>query len=327
MGAKWGDPLAPVTTITYRRVMRIAIAGASGLLGSGLTGALTAEGHEVLRLVRRVPRGDDERLWDPTTHWIDRPGLDDVDAVVVLSGAGIGARPWTSRYRRAILTSRLDPVQTVARALVDAQGVRPRTLMVASAVGVYGADRGDEVLTEESTPGDDFLARVCRVTEGAARQAADEGARVVTLRTGIVLSALGGYLATQRPLFLAGGGGPIDSGAQWLPWITREDHIRAMVHLLTGSELSGPVNLAAPGAVRQRDFARAYAASLHRPSVLTLPSALLVPFLGPDMVKELLRAGQHAVPDRLLRDGFAFGHARLDDALSWLGEERAAEAS
>ena len=197
---------------------------------------------------------------------------------------------------------------------------RPRTLLVPSAVGVYGADRGDEVLTEDSTVGDDFLARVCRLTEAAAQPARVAGVRVVALRTGIVLSSAGGFLATQRPLYLACLGGPISGGRQWLSWVSRRDHVRAMAHLLLDSQVSGPVNVTAPGAVRQGEFALAYGASLHRPARVPLPAGLLTPVLGPDMVAEVLRAGQRVVPDRLLRDGFRFEHPRLEQALRWVAQ-------
>lgn len=296
--------------------MRIAIAGSSGLLGTALGTSLTEDGHEVIRLVRHEARGEDERPWDPMSRVIAGPGLDDVDAVVNLAGAGIGNRPWTSSYRRAILTSRVEGTRTLARALADSPRRRaPRTLLVPSAVGVYGAERGDEVLDEGASTGDDFLARVCRLTEAAAQPAQAVGVRVVSLRTGIVLSSHGGFLQVQRPLYLAGLGGPIDSGEQWLSWISREDHVRAMRHLLLGSALEGPVNVTAPGAVHQREFARTYAASLNRPCRLMLPSAALVPLLGPDMVREVVRAGQRVVPDRLLRDGFTFHQPRLVQAL------------
>lgn len=334
--------------------MRIAIAGASGLLGTALAEALS-EGerpgigadpggkaaHRVIRLVRRAPMGPGERRWDPAAGSIDGPGagLDDVDAVVVLSGAGIGDRPWTSGYRREILTSRVDSVRTAAQAMARASasdrpvdgaeppsserrdGRRPRTLLVPSAVGIYGAERGDEELTEDSPLGDDFLARVCRLTERAAEPARTVGVRVVALRTGIVLSNAGGYLGLQGLLYRAGLGGPISGGAQWLSWVTRTDHVRAMRHLLLDSDVEGPVDVTAPGAVRQREFARAYAASLHRPAILPLPAGLLVPVLGPDMVAEVVRAGQRVAPRRLLADGFAFRHPELADALAWLPTE------
>lgn len=296
--------------------MRTAVAGSSGLLGSALVAALREQGHEVVRLVRRAVRSDDERAWDPTSQVIAEPALDDVDAVVNLAGAGIGNQVWTSRYRRSILTSRVEATRGLARALARApRRDTPRVLLVPSAVGIYGADGGEATFDETSPVGDDFLARVCRLTEAATRPAADAGVRVVALRTGLVLSHAGGFLAAQRLLYLAGLGGPIDSGEQWVSWIGRGDHVRAMVHLLVDSTLGGPVNLTAPGPVRQRDFARSYAASLHRPCLLRLPTAPLVPLLGRDMVDEVVRSGQRVLPERLLEDGFTFTHPRLEDAL------------
>lgn len=296
--------------------MRTAVAGGSGLLGSALVEALRDRGHEVVRLVRRAVRSDDERAWDPTSHVIADPALDDVDAVVNLAGAGIGNRVWTSRYRRAILTSRVEATRGLARALASApRRSTPRTLLVPSAVGIYGAEGGERIFDEASAMADDFLARVCRLTEASTDEASAAGVRVVALRTGIVLSRHGGFLAAQRPLYLAGLGGPIDSGEQWVSWITRRDHVRAMLHLLLDSDLVGPVNLTAPGPVRQRDLARAYAALLHRPALLRLPTAPLVPLLGRDMVDEVLRSGQRVLPTRLLEDGFEFATPRLEDAL------------
>ena len=269
-----------------------------------------------MRLVRHAVRSEDERAWNPASHVIAEPGLDDVDAVVNLAGAGIGDRVWTSRYRREILTSRVEATRGLAAALASApRRAIPRILLVPSAVGIYGAEGGEGTFDESSPVADDFLARVCRLTEAAARGAAEAGVRVVALRTGLVLSHAGGFLAAQRPLYLAGLGGPIDSGEQWVSWIARSDHVRAMVHLLTDSDLEGPVNLTAPGPVRQREFARAFAASLHRPSLIRLPSAPLVPVLGRDMVGEILRSGQRVLPSRLLLDGFTFDHPRLAEAL------------
>ena len=303
--------------------MRTAVAGGSGLLGSALVAALRDQGHEVVRLVRREVGADDERAWDPTSHTIAAPALDDVDAVVNLAGAGIGSRVWTSPYRRTILTSRVEATRGLAEALARApRRSTPRVLLVPSAVGIYGAEGGEGTFDEASATADDFLARVCRLTEAAARPAREAGVRVVALRTGLVLSREGGFLAAQRPLYLAGLGGPIDAGDQWISWIGRRDHVRAMVHLLLSSDLEGPVNLTAPGPVRQRDFARAYAASLHRPCLLRLPSSLLVPVLGPDMVDEVLRSGQRVLPTRLLEDGFTFDQPRLASALAEVGAGR-----
>lgn len=303
--------------------MKVAIAGSSGLLGTELVRVLRTGEHEVVRLVRRPPTAPDERLWDPSGHTVPDLDLSDVDAAVVLSGSPVNGRPWTSEYRRQILTSRVESTRTVARALAAGAGdeAGPRTLLVPSAVGVYGAARGDEVLAEDAWVADDFLARVCRLTEQVAeRTAAPSGVRVVSMRTGIVLSHAGGYLGVQRRVFGACLGGPVDSGEGWLPWITRADHVRAMVHLLTSSDLEGPVNLVAPGVVRQGEFARAYAALLHRPSCVRLPTWALVPVLGPDMVDELLRTDQRVVPDALLRDGFLFAQPTLTGAMRWLDE-------
>ena len=299
--------------------MRIAITGASGLVGSALTTALRDHGHDVITLVRRAPHTARERPWDPAAGTIGGIGLDDVHSVVVLSGSGIGDQLWTSAYRKEMVDSRVDSIRTIARAMaaVPYRGVE-RTLIIASAVGVYGANRGDEVLTENSWVGDDFLARVCRLSELTAQREAPEDVRVVAIRTGLVLSNAGGYLGTMQPIFAAGMGGPVDSGDMWMPWITRDDHVRATMHLLVDSDLEGPVNLVGPGPVMQRDFARAYGAALGRPAVVPTLSAPLIPILGPDMVEEIVRASQRVVPDRLLRDGFEFAHTRIDEALRWV---------
>ncbi len=322
--------------------MRVAIGGSSGLLGSRLTEALRARGDDVVRLVRRPPTAPDERRWDPTgsgpddagdrstygpgidAPGVQDPGLSDVDAVVNLAGASIAGWRWSHKYKGQILRSRIDSTATIVDALrlASANGkLRCKTFLSASAIGFYGYDRGDEVLTEKSTPGHGFLAQVCKGWESAANPATDLGVRVVHLRTANVLDPGGGIVKALRLPFLAGLGGRIGSGEQWFSWITSEDHVRAMLFLLDGA-ISGPVNLAAPDPVRNMQFVEDFARSLNRPAVIPLPTALLGVALTPQMVRETIAAGQRVVPETLEDGGFTFDHPTLTDALRLLGADQ-----
>lgn len=322
--------------------MRIAIAGSSGLLGSALTERLRARGHTVVRLVRGEADGEDERPWRPESHWIAPPALADVDAAVCLAGASIATRPWTRRRKRALVESRLATTATLAEHVARG-GPRCRTLLAASAMGYYGAHRGEEPLPETAGPGDDFLANLTLRWEARTAPAARAGARVVRLRTANVLTNAGGFIAVQRPAYLAGLGGPVGDGRGWLSWITLEDHVRAMVFLLgapsagfaaapsgaggpghedaaAGARISGPVNLAAPGPVRQGEFARAYARSLRRPALVSFPRFAAGAVLGGEMVDLTIGSSQRLVPERLRRAGFSFHHPTLPAALEWLAQ-------
>lgn len=289
--------------------MRIAVSGASGLIGSALVPALRAHGHEVLRLVRTATRSTDEIEWDPAGRRLAPPALAGVDAVVHLAGAGIADRPWTGRRKQVIRDSRVDGTATIAEGVAAA---RVPVLLSGSAIGWYG-DTGDRAVDESAPPGEGFLAEIARDWEAATRAAELAGARVVHLRTGIVLSRSGGALGRVLPLFRAGLGARLGTGDQWTSFISRPDEVAAITFLLT-ADLEGPVNLTAPHPVTNADYTRAVARALGRPAPLAVPAALLRQALG-GLAREGLLASQRVLPARLLGAGFAFAHPDIDTAL------------
>ncbi|MGY2067599.1 TIGR01777 family oxidoreductase [Blastococcus sp. SYSU DS0619] len=294
--------------------MKIAVSGASGLIGSALLPALRAEGHQVVQLVRRTPRTADEHRWDPQHRRIDPAVLQDVDAVVNLAGVGVGDRRWNAKHKQAVLSSRVDTTATLSEALAAAAGAdpdRPRVLLNGSAVGWYG-DTGDRVVDESDPAGDDFLARVCLAWEGATAPATDAGVRVTTLRTGLVLGH-GGLLGRMLPLFRAGLGGRLGSGRQYMPWISLEDEVGA-IRFLLDHEVPGPVNLCGPEPVTNTEFTAALGRVLHRPTVLPVPAPALRIVLG-EFADVGVLAGQRAVPAKLTEAGYRFAHRDVNSAL------------
>ncbi|MBR7744464.1 TIGR01777 family oxidoreductase, partial [Phycicoccus sp. BSK3Z-2] len=265
---------------------------------------------EVVRLVRREPSGPDEVRWDPSSRHLDPAVLDGVDAVVNLAGAGVGDKRWTPSYKREILASRVDSTTAVAEAVAACD--HPVRLVSGSAVGVYG-DRGDEELTEASAPADTFLADVVLAWEAATQPAVDAGASVAFARTGLVLTADGGALQPLVRLGRFGLAGPLGSGRQYWPWITLEDEVRALVHLLDHPEVTGPVNLTAPAPVPQKEVAAAVGRALGRPAVLPAPSFALHLAVG-EFAGEIL-ASQRIVGVALQESGFGFTHADVDAAV------------
>jgi uncharacterized protein (TIGR01777 family) len=307
------------------------VTGSSGLIGTALTGRLEAGGHRVTRLVRHPSatgggrrQGTADVSWDPDRGTLDRAALERAgpfDAVVHLAGAGIGDKRWSPARKQVILRSRTASTSLLVDAVVELTPPPP-VLVSASAVGYYG-DRGDEVLTERSAPGSGFLAEVCSVWEAAAAPAVDAGIRTVLLRTGIVLSADGGVLGRQLPLFRLGLGGRIGSGHQYRSWITLEDEVSVILACIEDAGLSGPVNATAPHPVTDAELARALGAALHRPVVLAVPGAALRLALGSEMATDLVLGGQRVLPDVLQTRGFAFAHAEMDQAVrSVLGAGR-----
>ena len=292
--------------------MRVLVSGASGLIGTELCAQLGAAGHTVARLVRRSPRGSDEFRWDPAALTLDESALEGIDAVINLSGASIARLPWTKAYRREILDSRVQATRTLTDAM-RRRPTPPAVLLNASAVGVYG-DRPNEVLTEDSPAGTDFLAKVTLAWEAEAHRAPDT-TRVVTVRTGLVI-ARGGALKPLLPSVKLGLGGPLGRGTQHWPWISLHDEAAAIVHLLT-STLSGPVNLVGPTPATANDVIRAVSAGLHRPFLVPVPEFVLTLALQ-EAARALLLADQRIVPDRLQKDGFVFAHSTAAESVHWM---------
>ncbi len=293
--------------------MRVAIGGSNGMLGRALAHHLSANGHEVVRLVRGEVTASDQRAWDPDAGRISAPGLDDVDAVVNLAGSPIAGGRWTAARKADIRRSRTSSTLTIVTSL-HPDG-RCQRLLNGSAIGYYG-DTGIEIVDERSPNGRGFLASVVADWEAAA---AHSPVPTIFLRTGQVLAAEGGFLAMQRPLFAAGLGGKIGDGRQFVSWISLADHVRAMDWLLT-SEVTGPVNLVAPNPVTNAAFTRAFGSHLNRPTLLPMPLPLVRLAFTSEFVDDALLSSTRVRPARLLDAGFHFTHAKLGQAFAALGD-------
>jgi uncharacterized protein (TIGR01777 family) len=296
---------------------RILVSGASGLIGSAVVQATAGRSIEAVRLVRDARlAGPDAIAWNPDLpeNAVDPALLGGFGAVVHLSGANVGRR-WTSRYKQEILSSRVNSTQALCRALAATQD-RPRVLLCASAVGIYG-NRGDEMLTEQSTPGSGFLADTCVAWEVATQAASDAGIRVVHLRFGIVLDGHGGALPRMLPAFRLGLGGKLGSGDQWVSWISLRDAVRAIFFLVDSDRMAGAFNLTAPNPMTNRTFSRAIGKAIHRPAVLPVPRAAVRVLLG-EFADEALLASQRAIPERLVEAGFAFENLEIEATLTAL---------
>ncbi|HEX5118882.1 MAG TPA: TIGR01777 family oxidoreductase [Pseudonocardiaceae bacterium] len=289
--------------------MRVVIAGSSGLIGTALVAELRRAGHAVTRLVRREPAGADERRWDPPAGFVERDALGGVDAVVNLCGAGLAGRRWTEERKQVIKDSRHTPTEVLAAEIAEHD---VPTLVNASAVGFYG-DTGDTEVDETTPAGAGFLAALCLDWERATAAAAP--ARVVLLRSGLVLSGHGGLLARLRPLFSLYAGGRLGDGRQYMPWVSLVDEIAAIRFVLEHDTLSGPVNVTGPVPVTNAEFTRTLATALHRPAPWTVPGFALRLAFG-ELADEGILAGQRAVPRALRRAGFQFTHESLRDALA-----------
>ena len=291
---------------------RIAISGASGLVGSQLVPFLRAGGHDVMRLVRRRPRATGEIAWDPASGQIDAAALEGTDAVFHLAGASIAGGRWSSSRKAAILNSRVQGTRLLAETLARLQHP-PRVLVSASGIGFYG-DTGNAPLSESAPVGAGFLAGVCQAWEEATAPAAAAGIRVVLPRFGVVLAGNGGLLSRMVPAFRLGLGGPLGSGEQFMSWIALDDLLGILLQSVADDRLAGPVNAVAPQAVTNREFAETLGRILGRPAVLRAPAPALRLALG-EMADELLLVSQLARPERLAAVDFAFAFPALEDAL------------
>ncbi len=288
--------------------MRVLISGASGLIGRALTPALISAGHTPVALVRRAPRAN-EVQWNPGER-LDPKKLAGADAIVHLAGKNVAGR-WTEKFKQGVLESRVQGTRTLANAAAEAyrQSGQPRIFISASGISYYG-NRGAELLTEESSPGQGFLAEVSQQWEDATAPASDAGVRVVNLRIGVVLAHDGGALKPMLLPFRLGLGGRIGSGKQFWSWISFDDVIGVALFALHNDSLRGPVNTVAPGAVRNEEFVRALGEELHRPTIFPLPAWVVRTFLG-EMGEELLLTSTRAEPAKLETAGYPFAHAEL----------------
>lgn len=290
---------------------RIAVAGASGLIGSALVRSLSADGHEVVRLVRRAARGADEVCWDPDGQFVDAAGLVGCDAVVNLAGAGIGDHRWTDAYKKALRDSRVLGTAALAEAVASLPDA-PRVFVSGSAIGFYG-ETGDRAVDEEAPPGDGFLPSLCVEWEEAAAAAQEAGVRTVFARTGLVVARTGGAWGRLFPLFKAGLGGRMGDGHQYWSFISLHDEVAAIRHLIDDPTLSGPFNLTAPQPLTNREITAAMGRVLHRPTVMTAPAPALRLALG-EMAGDVLGSAR-VLPARLLESGFSFAFPGIEETL------------
>lgn len=293
--------------------MDVAITGASGLIGRALSASLRADGHRVLRFQRGGVTADDTIGWDPDAGRIDAPALEGLDAVVHLAGEGIAEHRWTDEQKRRMRDSRVRGTAVLAAAVASRER-KPRAFVSASAMGYYG-DRGDEILTEESAPGTDFLAGVCVAWEAEAAPAIAAGVRTVFTRSGIVLDAHGGALKQMLTPFKLGLGGRQGSGKQWMSWIALADEVGAMRFAIENDALRGPANLVAPNPVRNAEFAHTLGRALNRPTILPTPLLPLKLRYGAELVDTLLMVSQRVAPNALQAAGYRFGYETLEAAL------------
>jgi uncharacterized protein (TIGR01777 family) len=301
-----GGPATPRTAV-------IALAGSSGLIGSALVSALRASDNRVIRIVRRAPSNVDEVHWNPDTGEFDASVLRGVDAVVNLCGVNVGQKRWSGAFKQSLRDSRIGPTEVLSAAVVEA-GVP--VLVNASAVGYYG-DTRDRTVDETAHPGRGFLAQLCQDWEAATAPAREHGVRVVLARSGLVFAPSGGILGRIKPLFSLGLGARLGNGRQYMPWISLEDEVRALLFVIGHDELAGPVNLTGPAPVTNAEFTVALGRALNRPTLLMVPGFALRTLLG-DFAEEGLLGGQRAIPAALERSGFQFHHKSVGEALAYV---------
>jgi uncharacterized protein (TIGR01777 family) len=292
--------------------MKVAISGSSGLIGKTLSAKLEEGGHQVVSLVRRPPASAAEIGWDPSKGLSEPDSAEGLDAIVHLAGANIGESRWSDSRKQLLRESRVDSTSKLMASLLKLERP-PRRVLAASAIGYYG-DRGDELLDERSTVGTGFLAELTADWEEASRTSSDFADRVYILRTGIVLSTEGGALAKMLTPFKLGAGGVIGSGDQYMSWISIQDEVAAIVHLLASDLSSGPVNLTAPAPVTNREFTKTLGKALGRPTIFPLPAFMVKTIFG-EMGEDLLLGSTRVEPDRLEKDGFVFAQPGFEAAL------------
>ncbi|MEU6471842.1 TIGR01777 family oxidoreductase [Streptomyces massasporeus] len=292
---------------------RIAVAGASGLIGGALVRSLTADGHEVRRLVRGTPRAAGEIRWDPEGGRVDAAGLAGCHAVVNVAGAGVGDRRWTDAYKRRIRDSRVNGTTALAEAVasLDAKD-RPRVFVNGSAIGYYG-ETGERTVDESAPAGEGFLPELCVEWEGATAPAQEAGVRTVFTRTGLVVSREGGAWGRLFPLFRAGAGGRMGDGRQYWSFVALHDEVAAIRHLIETDGLSGPFNITAPNPVTNREITAAMGRVLHRPTLFPVPATVLRTVLG-EMAGDVLGSAR-VLPARLLESGFRFAFPEIEGAI------------
>ncbi|MCH9666692.1 MAG: TIGR01777 family oxidoreductase [Actinomycetia bacterium] len=290
----------------------VAVAGSSGLIGTALVSALRATGYRVLRIVRRAPSSADEVYWDPTRGGIDAAALHGAAAVVNLCGVNVGEKRWSGAFKQSLRDSRIEPTEVLSNATVEA-GVP--VLINASAVGYYG-DTGSHAVDETASAGHNFLARLTVDWEAATIGATQAGLRVVLTRTGLVMARSGGMLSRLKPLFSLGLGARLGDGRQYLPWISLEDQVRALLFAITTDELAGPVNFTGPAPVTNAEFTTALGRIMNRPTPLMVPGFALRAVLG-EFAEEGLLGGQRAIPAKLEHTGFHFHHNTIGEALAF----------
>ena|SRR5947209_1819504 len=292
--------------------MKVLITGSTGLIGMALTKSLAAKGHTVLRLVRSKPKNEGEAQWNPQSGEIDLVRLEGIDAAVHLAGENIAEGRWDDEKKRRIRESRSKGTQLLAETLARLSS-KPRVLVSASAIGFYG-DRGNEILTEKSASGNDFLSEVCREWELATRPAAQAGIRVVNMRIGVVLSSKGGALTQMLTPFKLGVGGKIGSGKQYMSWVALDDVVGAIEFAVENEELSGPVNLVSPNSATNLEFTKTLGDVISRPTLLFVPAFAARLAFG-EMADALLLSSQRVEPTRLKEAGFGFRYPDLKRAL------------
>ncbi len=312
----WSIPNRSVLTRSQAPAVRrlhgvdVLVTGSSGLIGRALTRALEARGDRVVPL-RRGSSG--EPSWEPDRNTV-HGDLSGYDAVVNLAGEPLAAVRWTIAKRQRLRDSRVAATELLATTLANTER-KPSVLVSASAVGYYGNRGREELLDEQSSPGDDFLATLCKDWEAATAPAAEAGVRVAHIRTGLVLSRDGGVLQKLLMPFKLGVGGKLGSGRQYMSWISIVDEVRAILHVIDHADVDGPVNLTAPHPVTNEVFTKLLAEALHRPAFMPLPSVALRVALGHELADELFLGGQRVFPKKLEASGFAFEHVTLEAAL------------